>query len=77
MKGCIQHKAKQTNHCYPTGNQIVSDSNREALCVYEALWFGNDVRKKKKKKKKAAVAAVPLMERQERKEVLVQVWPGI
>lgn len=76
MKGCIQHKAKQTNHCYPTGNQIVSDSNREALCVYEALWFGNDVRKKRKKKK-AAVAAVPLMERQERKEVLVQVWPGI
>lgn len=32
---------------------------------------------KKRKKKKAAVAAVPLMERQERKEVLVQVWPGI
>lgn len=69
---------KQTNHCYPTGNQIVSDSNREVLSVCEALWFGNDVLKKKQN----PAADVPLMERQERKEemlvqFLVLVWPGI
>lgn len=67
---------KQTNHCYPTGNQIVSDFNREALSVCEALWFGNDVLKKQ------AAAAVPLMKRQEREEEiflqsLVLVWSGI